>query len=135
VAKKKTQVDPRTALLDKLAVVLDEKKAFNVVSLDMRAMDMPFDAFLIASGSGPTHLGAMAEYLIKWVKAQGMKIYGREGIGTAKWALLDLGSVVVHLFDPEARTLYDLETLWEEAIRKDYVSTSPAPTPEPEYED
>jgi ribosome-associated protein len=67
---------------------------------------------VIASGRSGRQLGAMADHLSVKLKALGIKHVGIEGAATGDWLLLDGGDIIVHLFRPEVRQLYNLEKMW-----------------------
>jgi ribosome-associated protein len=67
---------------------------------------------VIATGRSARQLGAMAEHLMVKFKASGVKSAGVEGAATGDWLLIDGGDIVVHLFRPEIRSLYNLEKMW-----------------------
>ena len=76
------------------------------------------DYFVIASGTSTTHIKAIADGLITDGKHRGLKKDRVEGYKEARWVLVDCGDIVVHIFAPEERSYYDIESLWKEtAIR------------------
>jgi len=99
------------------ACALDDKKAENIVVLDLRKLSQVADYFVIANGSNPRQLQAMGRAVQDTMKGVGARPIGVEGAHQDRWVLLDYGDVVVHLFDPEWRLLYDLELLWGDAPR------------------
>ena len=106
------------------AQVLDEKKASDILILDLRKRCNFTAFFVIATGRNPRHLHAMGDALRQSLRSEGLRPFGVEGVGSARWVLGDLGSVVVHVFQEEARRFYSLETLWGDAPR---VEWTPAP--------
>ena len=90
----------------------------DVVILDMRDATPIFDYFVLATGSSRRQLHAMSEE-IDHALEEGMGDHrlGIEGYAESRWILLDYGDVVIHLFEPEARDYYSIESLWGQAKR------------------
>ncbi|MCY4106071.1 MAG: ribosome silencing factor [Chloroflexi bacterium] len=107
------------ALARQVAAVLEEHKASDIVLLDLRPEGLIADFFVIASGSSARQLRALSEHIQEGARQQaGRRIMlHREGEATSGWILLDYGAVIVHLFLPEQRAYYDLESLWEPATQ------------------
>ena len=101
----------------KLAIqCASDKKAFDMVVLDLREIASFTEFFVIASGANQRQVQAIAddinERLKKELRSKAVRI---EGYRTAEWVLLDYGDFVVHIFDKDARELYDLTRLWGDA--------------------
>lgn len=92
-----------------------DKKALDVVLIDMRKMSSVCDYFVIASGTSTTHVGAIADSIEKTMKGHGQRLWHMEGEREASWVLLDLSDVVAHVFLEPTRKFYDLERLWSDA--------------------
>ena len=92
-----------------------EKKATDVVVLDVASTLVITDYFIIASGSTDRQVRAVAEEIEHKLKEAGLRVIGREGEREAKWILLDFGDVVAHVFQPDEREFYRLEKLWSDA--------------------
>ena len=75
------------------------------------------DYFVIASGRSETQVQALSKAIVDELRDEGIKPIGVEGRSSARWVLLDYGSVIVHLFAPEEREYYRLERLWSEATQ------------------
>lgn len=91
---------------------LEELKARNITTLDVRDMTTVADTLVIASGTSSRHVKAIADNLVEKAKAEGHPPVGVEGQQASDWVLVDLGDVVVHVMSPAAREFYDLERLW-----------------------
>jgi ribosome silencing factor RsfS/YbeB/iojap len=106
--------------LDRLQAVivtsLEDDKAENVVTMDLAGKAMFCDRMVIASGLADRQISAMAEHLSEKLKDAGLKRVQIEGKGGSDWVLIDAGDIVVHLFKPEARTMYALEKMWGEDL-------------------
>lgn len=94
-----------------------EKKANNIVVLDLREIASFTDFFVIVSGSNERQVQAISDEVSETLKKSGSAAARIEGYKTAEWILLDYGDFVVHVFDEKARTFYDLERLWRESRR------------------
>lgn len=92
-----------------------EKKAENIVVMDVKEIAGFTNYFVIASGNSDTHLKTLADYIEDELSQYKVKVWHKEGYENLKWILMDYINVVVHLFDIETRKLYDLETLWADA--------------------
>lgn len=95
---------------------LDEKKAEDIVALDLRRVSDSLDFFLIATGTSTPHLEALERAVRERLAEIGVRPYGVEG-PSSRWVLLNYGALLVHIMSPEAREFYDLEGLWADADR------------------
>lgn len=112
--------NPRAkALAKKIAQLVVDKKAEEVVILDVRGKTSYADYFVIASGDSERQVSAMAENVVTKLKHEEQAVpIGTEGMDTGSWVLIDYGEVVAHLFFTEVRGFYDLEGLWADAPRE-----------------
>lgn len=85
--------------------------------IDVRGRSSYTDFLVIASGTSDRHVQAVAELIQEGLRKKKIRPIGSEGLREGQWALLDFGSVVVHVFHPITRELYDLEELWRGAAR------------------
>jgi len=99
-------------LLGLIEKSLDDDKAENVVAIDLTGKSSIADYMVIASGRSARQLGAMADHLAVKLKKHGMGHVGIEGASVGDWLLIDGGDVIVHLFRPEIRRIYNLEKMW-----------------------
>lgn len=106
------------ALARRAAHLLVDRKATDVVLLDVRGMSSYADYFVIASGDSERGVIATAEHVRESLKAAGHRPIGTEGFDTGHWVLLDFGEVVVHVFFTEVRAFYDLDGLWADAPKE-----------------
>lgn len=103
---------PAGALEEMILAKLDDDKAQDVVSIDLRDKSSVADRMIVASGRSHRHVGALADHLLRALKEAG---YGRarvEGMPHCDWVLIDAGDVIVHLFRPEVRQFYNIEKIW-----------------------
>ncbi len=94
-----------------------ERKAQDVVILDLRGISSATDFFVIASGASDVQVKAIADNVIAGLKREDTRPEHVEGLRGGRWALLDYVDMVVHVFHPQARDFYQLETLWGDAPR------------------
>ena len=101
----------------KLAIeCASEKKAFNLVALDLREIASFTEFFVIASANNQRQVQAICDEIQEQLKSQlKSRIVRIEGYGSAEWVLLDYGDFIVHVFEQKAREFYDLERLWRDA--------------------
>jgi ribosome-associated protein len=102
-----------------LVAAAQDRKAEDVIALDMRGLTSLADTFLIASGSSDRQVRAIAEAVLDAAREAGIRAIGSEGLGEGRWALLDFGDAIFHVFQEDARGHYDLERLWSDAPQLD----------------
>jgi ribosome-associated protein len=91
---------------------LDDMKAEETVTIDLRGKSAFSDYMVVASGRSNRHVGSIAESVAKGLKEAGLKAPHIEGLTNSDWVLIDSGDVVVHVFRPEVREFYNLERMW-----------------------
>ena len=101
----------------RIAEAVLEKKAEDVVALDVRDVTSFADTLVVATGTSDRHVRTIADAVTESQKARGEQPLGIEGYEDARWVLIDLADVVVHVFQREVREHYDLERLWSDAAR------------------
>ena len=111
---------PRTDLasLDlarRIVELAEDKKAADIVLLDLTELTTMTDAFVICSGGSERQIAAIADDIVAKLRDDGIKPIGREGTSESHWVLLDYGSVIVHVFTPPERDYYGLEKHWSTA--------------------
>lgn len=93
----------------------EDKKATDIIVLEIGKISLVADFFIIASGANKLQVQAIADHIMENMKVQGYPLLHKEGYGEGLWILLDYGSVVIHIFQPEERKFYNLERLWGHA--------------------
>ena len=99
--------------------ILDDNKAQNIASINLKNKSYIADYMIVASGSSSRHLQSLSEILVaelKKIGVDGCRIEGRE---SNDWKLVDAIDIIVHIFHPEKREFYDLEKMWSEEIPKE----------------
>ena len=94
---------------------LDEKLGKDIKVLDLRGLSNIADFFVIASGSNPNQLRAMADLVEEKLFKAGLKLHHSEGYTGGMWILLDFGNIIVHIFNSEQRDFYSLDRVWADA--------------------
>ena len=107
------ELDPEVRLAIQCAA---DKKAFDMIALDLRSIASFTEFFIIATGSNQRQVQAIADEINEQLKKQLQRRPVRiEGYNSAEWVLLDFGDFIVHIFNGEAREFYDLARLWRDA--------------------
>ncbi len=102
------QADP---LVRTILDSLDDAKAEDVVAIDLRGKTSLADTMVVASGRSSTHVGAIADRLLRQCKDSGTSTRV-EGLSNCDWVLVDAGDAIIHIFRPEVRQFYNLEKMW-----------------------
>jgi len=108
--------------LDLYIEASSEKKALNLIVLDVRDLTSIADVFIICSGRSDRQVNAIADSIVAKLKKHKIKPLSVEGTGEGHWVLLDYGHVVIHVFYEPVREFFDLEGLWADAKR---ITTPP----------
>ena len=104
---------------DNIEKILDDNKALNIKSINLKNKSYIADYMIIASGTSSRHLQALSEILVAELKKIGLNNCRIEGKNSSDWKLVDTQDVIVHIFHPEKRDFYDLEKMWSEEIPKE----------------
>ncbi len=112
--KRKIDSEPLAKLCREIAL---DKKAEDVVILDVHGISNVTDYLLICSGKSEPHLKAIAEEIARRLRDKGIRPLGRDGYPPSRWIVMDYSDVMVHIFHPELRLRYGLEDLWGDAKR------------------
>jgi len=103
------------ALARRVVDLAEDKKASDIVLLEIGRLTSMADYFVICSAQSERQLGAIADGIAEGLRDEGVKPIGREGTSSAHWLLIDFGSVIVHVMAQPERDFYQLEKLWAEA--------------------
>lgn len=95
-----------------LGGLLKEKKASDVLALDVSAYSSAFEGIIIATAQGKRHCRSLADHLLVQIKQNNVEYLGMEGFQEGEWILMDLNDVIVHIFVQESRLFYNLEGFW-----------------------
>lgn len=102
-------------LLQITVTAAEDKKAGRVVALNLKEVSLVADYFVICSGNSDTQVQAIATEIRKQAEKNGTRVRGLEGMDSARWVLIDLGDVIVHVFHRDEREYYNIERLWSDA--------------------
>ena len=102
-------------LARRIVELAEDKKAADIILLDLSALTAMADYFVICSGGSERQLDAIANGIIGTLRDEGIRPIGREGVPASHWVLVDFGTVIVHVFTPPERDFYQLEKHWAEA--------------------
>lgn len=108
-----SQASPAEELRDLVVSALEDLKAIEINTIDVRGQNPLTDLFVVASGTSSRHVKSMADKVIVKAKEQGLQPLGVEGYNQGEWVLVDLNDVILHLMLPQTRAFYNLEKLWE----------------------
>ena len=108
-------------LLKRVVELCHERKAEEVVSLDVRGLVEYMDDMVVATGRSPRQNRAIAEHVMTQLKREHRILpLSKAGMDGGSWICVDLVDVVLHVFEPETRAHYDLELLWADAVKTEY---------------
>ncbi|WP_448584061.1 ribosome silencing factor [Thermocrinis sp.] len=104
-------------LLKKIVNLLEEKKAEDIVVLDVSELTNISDYFIIATANSAVHARALAEHITETLEKEGIRPIHVEGLENAYWILIDFVDIIIHIFQREWREYYDIEWLYSTAKR------------------
>jgi len=109
-------------LKNEIEKILNDNKAMEVKSINLKNKSSIADFMIIASGNSSRHIQALAEMILDKLKKDGINKCKLEGRNSSEWKLIDATDIIIHLFHPEKRKFYDLERMWSELIPKERLS-------------
>ena len=102
--------------------ILDNNKAAEIKSIDLKNKTSIADFMIIASGNSSRHIQALSEILLTQLKKMGINNCRLVGRDSNEWKLIDANDIIIHIFHPEKRKFYDLERMWSELIPKERLT-------------
>ncbi len=111
-----TKVKSVKILLNKIIKELENLKAIDIQSLDIKNRSALADFIVVASGTSSRHVNSIVTNLIKQNKK---KVLSSEGLGNTDWVIVDFGDIIVNVFKPESRKYYSIEKIWSDSELKD----------------
>ena len=117
------QIKEVNRLKKEIEDILNDNKALEVKSIDLKNKTSIADFMVIASGNSSKHIQALSEILIDSLKKKGINNCRLEGQHRSDWKLNDANDIIVHIFHPEKRKFYDLERMWSELMPKERLSS------------
>ena len=116
------QIKEINQLKNEIENILNDNKALEVKSINLKNKTSIADFMIIASGNSSRHIQALSEILVNKLKKKGISNCRLEGRHSNDWKLIDATDVIVHIFHPEKRKFYDLERMWSELIPKERLT-------------
>ena len=111
----------KTYLKKLIIETLDNNKALDIVSIDLKDKSSIADFMIIASGTSSRHIQSLSEQVLDKFKENGLNQCRIEGRDSTEWKLVDGIDIIVHIFNPEKRKFYELEKIWSELIPKERI--------------
>lgn len=115
------QINKILSLKKEIEKILNNNKAIEITSINLKDKTSIADFMIIASGTSSRHIQALSDILIDELKKKGISECRLEGRESNDWKLIDAIDIIVHIFHPEKRKFYDLERMWSELIPKERV--------------
>ena len=98
---------------------LDNNKALDIVTIDLKDKSSMADFMIVASGTSSRHIQSLSEQVLEKLKINGIKNSKIEGKNSLEWKLVDGIDLIIHIFHPEKRKFYEIEKIWSELIPKE----------------
>ena len=102
--------------------ILNDNKAEEITSIDLKGKTSIADFMIVASGNSSRHIQALSEMLVYELKKKGISNCHLEGKNSSDWKLIDAIDIIIHIFHPKKRKFYDLEKMWSELIPKEKLT-------------
>ena len=115
------QIKEINQLKKEIENILNDNKAMEIRSINLKDKTSIADFMIIASGNSSRHIQALSEILINELKKRGINNCRLEGRNSNDWKLVDTMDIIVHIFHPEKRKFYNLEKMWSELIPKERI--------------
>ena len=112
-------MDKISSLKQIIINTLDNNKAQDIISIDLKDKSSMAEYMIIASGTSSRHIQSLSEQVLEKFKDYGMQDSKIEGKDSSEWKLVDGIDLIVHIFHPEKRKFYELEKMWSELIPKE----------------
>ena len=116
------KIEEINQLKNEIEVILSDNKAIEVKSIDLKDKTSIADFMIIASGNSSRHIQALSEITLDYLQKKGIYNSRIEGKDSNEWKLIDGKDIIVHIFHPEKRKMYNLENMWSELIPKERVT-------------
>jgi len=116
------QIKKINQLKKEIENILDDNKAMEIISINLKDKTSIADFMIVASGNSSKHIQALSEILLNELKKRGINNCRLEGRNSNDWKLIDAIDIIVHIFHPEKRRFYNLEKMWSELIPKERLT-------------
>lgn len=104
-----------STIVEELVALLEDKKCERIKALDMAQVTSLADYFVLANAKNKKHAQAVADYVTALMKSHEIPLLRENGYRDGEWILQDFGDIIVHIFIPQEREYYDLDTMWADA--------------------
>lgn len=132
MTESKKPIIPTAEKVRMVASWLREKKAKDVMALDVGKVCTVTEAMMVATAANMRQAQAMADHVLEMCAKHGVRFLGMDGYKTGQWILVDLNDVLVHVFMDEARQFYNIEGLWAEGVEIALPEDAPAAKEQPQ---
>ena len=109
-------------LKNEIEKILNDNKAMEVQSINLKDKTSIADFMIVASGNSSRHLQALSEMVLEMLHKKGIENCRLEGRNSTEWKLIDAVDIIIHIFHPEKRKFYDLEKMWSEPILNERIN-------------
>ena len=116
------QIKEINQLKKEIENILDDNKAIEIKSINLKDKTSIADCMIIASGRSSKHIQALSEILVDELKKKGINNCRLEGRNSNDWKLIDAIDIIIHIFHPDKRKFYELEKMWSELIPKERLT-------------
>ena len=116
------QIKEINKLKDEIENILNDNKAMQIKSINLKGKTSIADFMIVASGNSSKHMQALSEILLDKLKKKGINNCRLEGRDSNEWKLIDAKDIIIHIFHPEKRKFYNLEKMWSELIPKERLT-------------
>ena len=116
------QIKEINQLKKEIENILNDNKALEVKTINLKGKTSIADFMIIASGNSSRHIQALSEILLDQLKKKGISYCHLEGRNSNDWKLIDAIDIIIHIFHPEKRKFYNLERMWSELIPKERLT-------------
>jgi len=116
------QIKKINQLKNEIESILNDNKALEIKSINLKNKTTIADFMIIASGNSSRHIQALSEILLDELKKKGINNCRLEGKDSNDWKLIDAMDIIIHIFHPQKRKFYDLEKMWSELIPKERLT-------------
>ena len=116
------QIKKINHLKNEIENILNENKAIEIKSINLKDKTSIADFMIVASGNSSKHIQALSEILLDELKKKGINNCRLEGRDSIDWKLIDAIDIIIHIFHPKKRKFYNLERMWSELIPKERLT-------------
>ncbi|MDN5342445.1 ribosome silencing factor [Oceanotoga sp. DSM 15011] len=104
--------------VDEIKEIMEKYDAEDIKIFDMEKSSLLVDYFVIVTGNSDTHMNALRDYVVKYLKENEIKLTYHDKTRGSDWLVVDTGNIIVHIFSRDGREFYDLDSLWSKYLLK-----------------